>query len=146
MGVGSFFILMGTYFVLKDFIDFDTIGDNLAEKNITKDTFLFIGAFVIFGNSFFEETFFRGFIFKNLQQEHRRFAYIFSSFLFALYHTAIFLTWFSIGLFLLALFGLFSIGLIFNWLNENSGNIYHSWLVHMIADAAIITIALIAIF
>ncbi|WP_164670734.1 CPBP family intramembrane glutamic endopeptidase [Virgibacillus doumboii] len=146
LGIGSFLIVLGAYFAFRDFIDFDAIGAKLAEKNITSETFLFIGTYVIFGNSFLEEFFFRGFIFKNLQYNHRRFAYIYSAFLFAIYHTAIFLTWFNIGLFLLALFGLFTIGLIFNWLNEKSSNIYNSWLVHIIADTAVIIIALIAIF
>ncbi|MGP4109190.1 CPBP family intramembrane glutamic endopeptidase [Virgibacillus sp. L01] len=146
LGIGAFLILFGAYLVLKEHIDFTQISENLAQKNITGDTFLFISIYIIVGNSFLEEIFFRGFIFKNLQQKHRLFAYIYSSFLFAIYHTAIFLTWFNIGLFLLALFGLFSVGLVFNWLNENSSNIYNSWLVHIIADSAIIIIALIAIF
>ncbi|SDR00480.1 CPBP family intramembrane glutamic endopeptidase [Virgibacillus salinus] len=146
LGIGASLILIGTYFVLKDHIDFAQISENLAQKNITGDTFLFISIYIIFGNSFLEEIFFRGFIFKNLQQKHRLFAYIYSSFLFAIYHTAIFLTWFNIGLFLLALIGLFTIGLVFNWLNENSSNIYNSWLVHIIADIGIIIIALIAVF
>lgn len=146
LGIGAFLILIGAYLVLKDHIDFAQISENLAQKNITGDTFLFISIYIIVGNSFLEEIFFRGFIFKNLQQEHRLFAYIYSSFLFAIYHTAIFLTWFNIGLFLLALFGLFTIGLVFNWLNENASNIYNSWLVHIIADSAIIIIALIAVF
>ncbi len=146
LGIGAFLILISAYLFLKDHIDFTQISENLAQKNITGDTFLFISIYIIIANSFLEEIFFRGFIFKNLQQEHRLFAYIYSSFLFAIYHTAIFLTWFNIGLFLLALFGLFTIGLVFNWLNENSSNIYNSWLVHIIADSAIIIIALIAIF
>lgn len=144
--LGSFLILMGAYFALKGFVDFGTISENLAEKDITSDTFLFIRTYVVIGNSFLEELFFRGFIFKNLQHDHRRFAYIYSAFLFAIYHTAIFLTWFNVGLFLLALFGLFTIGIVFSWLNENSSNIYNSWLVHIIADAAVIIIALVAVF
>ncbi|MBP1950805.1 CPBP family intramembrane glutamic endopeptidase [Virgibacillus litoralis] len=146
LGIGAFLILIGAYLVLKDHIDFAQISENLAQKDITGDTFLFISLYIIFGNSFLEEIFFRGLIFKNIQQEHRLFAYIYSSFLFAIYHTAIFLTWFNIGLFMLALIGLFTIGLVFNWLNENSNNIYNSWLVHIIADSAIIIIALRAIF
>ncbi|MFD1037728.1 CPBP family intramembrane glutamic endopeptidase [Virgibacillus byunsanensis] len=146
IGIGSFVILLGTYFMLKDFIDFATIRDNLAQKNVTKETFIFIALYIVIGNSFLEELFFRGFVFKNLLQDNRIAAFIYSSFLFSIYHTAIFLTWFNVSLFLLALFGLFAIGMIFNWLNENSSNIFNSWIVHVIADIAIIIIALLSVF
>ncbi|MFC4559613.1 CPBP family intramembrane glutamic endopeptidase [Virgibacillus kekensis] len=146
LGVSTFIILMAAFLAFRGMIDFAGIGISLSEKNITSDTFLFIGLYVIAGNSFLEEIFFRGFIFKNLQHKSRGFAYLYSSLLFAVYHTAIFLTWFSFGLFLLALSGLFAVGLLFCWLNENNDNIYNSWLVHIMADIAIIVIALIAVF
>ncbi|MEQ6390562.1 CPBP family intramembrane glutamic endopeptidase [Bacillaceae bacterium S4-13-58] len=146
IGLGAFFILIAAYLVLQSFIDFSVIENDLAQKNIIKESFLLIGLYITFGNSFLEEIYFRGFIFKNLQKTNKKFAYFYSSFLFSIYHTAIFLTWFSPTLFLLALFGLFVIGLVFCWLNEHSTNIYNSWFVHVLADIAIILIALHAVF
>lgn len=146
IGLGAFFILMVAYFILRSFIDFSIIESDLAQKNITKESFLIIGLYITFGNSFLEELYFRGFIFKNLQQSNKKFAYLYSSLLFSIYHTAIFLTWFNPALFLLALIGLFVIGLVFCWLNEHSTNIYNSWFVHVLADTAIIIIALLAVF
>ena len=59
---------------------------------------------------------------------------------FALYHIAMMTGWFSIWVFAIALLGLFLGGLIFNYLNEKSDNIYTSWFVHMSANFAINTI------
>ncbi len=70
-------------------------------------------------------------------------AYIFSAAVFALYHIAMMTGWFSPVLFVLAMAGLFAGGLIFNYLNSKSENIYTSWLVHMFANFAINTIGLL---
>ena len=51
--------------------------------------------------------------------------------------------WFSPYLFILALTGLFVGGLIFDYINDKSENIYNSWLVHMFANFAINTIGFI---
>jgi ABC-type xylose transport system permease subunit len=45
--------------------------------------------------------------------------------------------WFSVPVFIITLSGLFAGGLIFNFLNEKSNNIYTSWFVHMFANFAI---------
>ncbi|WP_369404955.1 CPBP family intramembrane glutamic endopeptidase [Piscibacillus salipiscarius] len=80
-----------------------------------------------------EEFYFRGFIFlKFYQSGYHVLGYIFSSALFAIYHVAIFATWFNFELILLALAGLFVVGLIFNWLNTKSNNFLNSWILHIV--------------
>jgi hypothetical protein len=55
---------------------------------------------------------------------------------------AIFKNWFNPALIALALFGLIFIGFVFDWLNTKSENFINSWLVHIMADSAIIIIGL----
>jgi membrane protease YdiL (CAAX protease family) len=139
-GITSFLVVIVAFILFQDIIDTDSIVQNLEEKNITASTFLLIGLYITFGNSFLEEFFFRGFIFFNLVKKNKVFAYVFSSLLFAIYHMAIFTGWFNLPLTVLALLGLFIIGLVFNWLNQKSNSMLNSWLVHIFADIAIILI------
>lgn len=143
-GVGSFIIIFITYYLLQNIIDFGSIVDELQHKSkITPTNFTVVGLYITFGNSFLEEFFFRGFIFLNLYQLRlKKTAYVYSSLLFAFYHIAIFKTWFNIWLIGLALIGLIVIGFIFNWLNTKSKNFLNSWIVHILADSAIILIGM----
>lgn len=143
-GISSFLIILIAYYFLGHFIDFQSISKELQNKsNITPANFAFIGVYITFGNSFLEEFFFRGFIFLNLYKlKYKKIAYVYSSILFGLYHIAIFKTWFNIWIIGLALLGLIAIGFIFNWLDTKSENFINSWIVHIMADSAIIFIGL----
>lgn len=141
-GVTSFLVVIGAFILFQGVIDTHGILQNLEEKNITASTFLMIGLYITFGNSFLEEFFFRGFIFFNLVKQNKAVAYLFSSLLFALYHLAMFAGWFNLPLTILALLGLFVIGLVFNWLNQQSSSMLNSWMVHIFADIAIILIGM----
>lgn len=144
LGSVSFIAIIVAYFILKGYIDFDSIAQELQSKSkINPSNFILVGLYVTFGNSFLEEFFFRGFIFLNLfNQGSKRFAYIYSSVLFGVYHIAIFKTWFSLLLTGLALLGLVGVGIIFNWIDTKIGNFINSWIVHILADSAIIIIGL----
>ncbi|MFW6231059.1 MAG: CPBP family intramembrane glutamic endopeptidase [Nanoarchaeota archaeon] len=135
-----FTVVLGAYFILQQYIDFSTIEQELAKIGVTPLNYVFIAVYITFGNSFIEEFFFRGHLFMNLKKENKRTAYIASSLLFAVYHIGIFLTWFSAGISAVALVGLFFGGMIFNYLNEKSGTITNSWIVHIAADAAIVMV------
>lgn len=143
-GIASFGVILVTYYILKDFIDFNSIVTEMEEKsNITPTNFLLVGTYITFGNSFLEEFFFRGFIFLSLYElGHRKFAYIYSSLLFAIYHIGIFQTWFNPWLIALALLGLVIVAFVFNWLNTKTRNFLNSWIVHILADMAIIFIGM----
>lgn len=143
-GLSSFFIVLLGYFLFKGVIDLNGIAVELQSRSkITPSNFIFVGLYITFVNSFLEEFFFRGFIFLNIyNMKKKRMAYVFSSLLFGLYHIAIFKTWFNIWLIFLCLASLIVIGFIFNWLNTKSKNFINSWLVHILADSAIILIGL----
>lgn len=144
LGTVSFVVIIIAYLILREYIDFNGIVQELQSKSkITPSNFIVVGLYITFGNSFLEEFFFRGFIFLNLfKQGSKKFAYIYSSVLFGVYHIAIFKTWFNPLLIGLALFGLISIGIIFDWLDTKTENFMNSWLVHILGDSAIIIIGM----
>jgi len=144
-GLAVYILIIASYFIAKNFINLDTIASNLAAKeNISKSNFIFIALYISFINSLLEELFFRGFAFiqlKTLIKE--KYAYIFSSIAFALYHIFIMSGWFTPALFILILLSLVVAGLIFDYFDRKT-NIYNSWLIHMSANFAINTIGLMA--
>ncbi|MDF2673273.1 MAG: hypothetical protein K0R09_1538 [Clostridiales bacterium] len=143
-GLLFFVILIGVYYLLQSFIDFEPIISDLQTKlNVTPLNFIFVGIYITLGNSFIEEFFFRGFVFLGIYKSGRTVAaYLFSSLLFALYHIMIIRSWFTLPLFLLAVFGLFMVGILFNWMDTKSRNFLNSWIAHILADVAIILIGL----
>ena len=144
-GFSIFVVILGAYFTIGNFFDLSNITSLLTENTgVNKDNFLWVAIYISFINSLLEEFFFRGFSFLTLKKySTRKFAYIFSSLAFALYHVAMMIGWFDIVLFTLALSALFVGGLIFNYFNEKYENIYISWLIHMFANFAINGIAFI---
>ncbi|MCY6369744.1 CPBP family intramembrane glutamic endopeptidase [Clostridium ganghwense] len=142
VGIISFLIILLAYNILASYIDLNSISSELQNKSkITPENFILIGAYITLGNSFLEEVFFRGFIFLNMYKlGYKKLAYIYSSVLFGIYHIAIFKTWFSLGITFLALFGLIAVGFVFNFLDTKSENFINSWVVHILADSAIIFI------
>ena len=145
LGIAVFAVILGAYFVLRPFIDFSGIRDSLTGGiGVTADNFVFVAIYISFVNSLLEEFFFRGYAFLLLRREvGRRFAYVYSSALFALYHVGMTSGWFNPLIGVLAMLGLFAGGCIFNFLNERFDCIYPSWLVHMFANFAINTIGCI---
>ena len=145
LGIVIYTIIVGGYFLLSDVFDWSNITKSLTENiGVTKENFLYVALYISFINSLLEEVFFRGFVFLNLKQRvTRKFAYIFSAVLFALYHVAMMVNWFSVGLYLLIIWGLVIGGVIFNYLNEKNDTIYVSWLTHMFANFAINTVGFI---
>lgn len=141
-GILCFMIIIIAYLIFKKFIDFQGILNEMQSKSkITATNFIFVGLYITFVNSFLEEYFFRGYIFLNLYEGGNKVtSYIFSSLLFSLYHLTIFKSWFDIKIMFLALFGLFSVGILFNILDTKSKNFINSWIVHILADSAIILI------
>jgi len=144
LGALSFAVILSSYFILRGSIDFNSIASELKSKSkVTPANFIFVGFYITFCNSFLEEFFFRGFIFLNLfSQGSKSLAYIYSSVLFGVYHITIFKTWFNPLIIGLALFGLVSVGIVFNWLDTKTDNFINSWLVHILADSAIIIIGM----
>lgn len=145
LGVCVYGLILGAYFVLRNFFDFSAITGLLAgNAGVNGGNFLWVSLYISLCNSLLEEFFFRGFAFLTLGRlAGRRTAYLFSSLSFAAYHIAMLAGWFSLPLFLLAMAGLAAGGCIFNYLDEKRGSILPSWMVHMFANFAINTVGFI---
>ena len=145
LGVVVFAIIMLAYFLLGDYIDLNGIKESLTSGiGVTGNNFVYVAVYISFVNSLLEEFFFRGYAFLILKEESgKKFAYIFSAAMFALYHVGMTSGWFNILIYLLSMAGLFIGGCVFNYLNEKCENIYPSWLVHMCANFGINTIGFI---
>ena len=145
LGLSVYAIILGAYFAFRNIFDFSALTTSLNETTgVNKSNFVWVAFYISFVNSLLEEFFFRGFSFVTLKKlTSRRFAYIFSSLTFALYHIAMMIGWFGIPVILISLLGLFVGGVIFNRFDERSESIYLSWLVHMFANFATNTIGFI---
>ena len=144
LGAAVYGVIVGGYFLLRGVIDFSALTESLTKNiGVSAENFIYVSLYISLVNSFLEEFFFRGFAFINLKSvSGRAFAYVFSALLFALYHSGM-TAGFDPVIFVLALIGLFAAGVMFNFLNEKSENIYTSWLVHMFANFGINTIGFI---
>lgn len=145
LGIGVYSVILIGYFLTRNIIDYSNVTSNLTDgMGITSDNFIYVSLYISLMNSFLEEFFFRGYGFITLKKyTGRRFAYIFSSLIFAAYHVGMLIGMFDLGTLALLLFGLIVGGCIFNYLNEKNNNIYPSWFVHMFANFAINTVGFI---
>ena len=145
LGFVIYGVALGAYWIFKDVFDFSALTGSLNETTgVNKSNFIWVAIYISFVNSLLEEFFFRGFSFITLKKlTSRRFAYVFSSMAFALYHIAMMIGWFGLPVILISLVGLFIGGMIFNRFDEKSENIYLSWLIHMFANFATNTIGFI---
>ncbi len=145
IGIGVYAVILCGYMLLKDVFDFSNITGALTKNiGVNGKNFIYVSIYISLINSLLEEFFFRGFAFLTLKNiSSRKFAYIFSAGVFALYHVAMMIGWFSAPVFIIVMAGLFAGGLIFNYFNEKSGTVYPSWLIHMCANFAINTVGFI---
>lgn len=145
LGLIVYAVVLGAYFLFRNIFDFSALVGSLNETTgVNKSNFLWVALYISFANSFLEEFFFRGYSFLMIKKFFpRRFAYIFSSIMFALYHIAMMIGWFGLPVILISVLGLFIGGMIFNRFDEKNETIYLSWLVHMFANFATNTIGFI---
>lgn len=144
LGMSSALVLLVAYLIFLPYIELDSIINDLTERlGISTTTYIIVGIYITFGNSFLEEYFFRGFIFFNLP---RKIAYLFSPILFAAYHIPMIMLWFSPMIIVICFIGLWLIGVVFQLVNERNRTIWASWIIHICADIMIILIGLTLFF
>ena len=136
----TFIIIFISFMILREFMDLTILKNEFLNKYQLDGIKFFIASFyLIFINSFIEEYFFRGFIFLNL--ENKKFANLFSSFIFAIYHISNFQNWFTnYFMLIIPLVGLIIGGMIFNYLSTINEDIYNSYIPHMLADLSLVII------
>lgn len=145
LGVCVYVGIILAYFLFSDFIDLASIKESLSlSMGVNADNFIFVALYISLINSLLEEFFFRGYAFVILKQHvKKRYAYLFSATIFAIYHIGMTQGWFALYIYILSMLGLLVGGLIFNYLNDRWDSIYPSWLVHMFANLAINTVGLV---
>lgn len=133
--------VLSAFMLLNDSIDLVALQIDLETRvGVTASVFPFVAVYILLGNSFLEEFFFRGLLADLLRDSKLK--WFLPSLFFAIYHIAIFLPWFDWPMLILAVAGLFIGGLIFQWINEKSGTIYPSWIIHIFADIGILLIGI----
>lgn len=142
LGFLIYAVIMGAYALTKNIFDYTALVQSLsADQNVEPASFLWVAAYISFCNSFLEEFLFRFVSFLELSHyASRKTAYLFSSIAFAVYHIAMIGTSFPPLLLFLALIGLTVGGYIFDYVDEKGEGVYYSWMIHMFADFAIMTI------
>ena len=143
LGGVIFSVILGAFFLFRQFIDLGAIADELLSKEgVSRENFLWVALYISVVNSLLEELLFRGLGYLTLRQSAPEpFAMVFSAAAFAAYHIAILDSWFSWWVYGLCMLSLFLGGLIFNFLDRRGG-ILPSWLAHAGANLAINTIGL----
>ena len=144
LAVSVYILIISAYFIGQRFIDFSAVAGTLEKsQGVNKSNFITTRIYISFINSLLEEFFFRGFAYLCLKQTAgRNFAFVFSALCFSLYHIAILDGWFSLPVTALTIAALAAGGGMFNLINEKTGGIYASWLVHAAANFGINTAGL----
>lgn len=138
LGIFCAVLILAGYTLLFSMFDSQKILAGLHAQKITKTVYPFVFLHIVLVNSFLEEFFFRGFVFRNLfLMGKKRYAYFFSSILFALYHIGIFGSWFSPVMVAFCIVGLVVAGLLFCEVDRRCDNIYGGWLIHLGANVGI---------
>lgn len=142
----AYVTVLAAFFICKNFINLSNIQENLLNKEgLTKQNCIFVFAYIIVCNSFLEESFFRGYLFHGLS-ENKPLAYLFSSFLFAVYHIGIVDGWFNFGILLVCILGLMIAGMFLSYVSERYRSLLANYIVHGTANLAINTIGIYMIF
>lgn len=138
LGAGCCLVIWVGYTILFSCFDSGQILSGLSKQSITKGVYPFVFLHIVFVNSFLEEFFFRGFLFRlSYQKGNKRIGYLFSSVLFAIYHISIFNSWFSPAMVIFCIAGLVLAGLFFCEVDRRCDNIYAGWLIHVGANLGI---------
>lgn len=142
LGIIIYVIIITAFFLTKGIFNYSDLVNSLSsDQKVSQNSFVPVALYISFGNSLLEEFLFRFVAFIKLSEyTTKKTAYIFSSCMFALYHVAMIGKSFPTPLILLAMVGLAIGGAIFNYVDDKNRNIYNSWIIHMFADFAIMTI------
>jgi membrane protease YdiL (CAAX protease family) len=143
LGVLAVAIFWGLYYRLGDILlDKAMITHKIGEQfSVTGKTVLLIAPVTIFLNSMLEEFFYRGFAFGQLVQGHRTVGYLLPAGAFTIQHLFFIYHWMSPLPFAMAVLGLFVFALALQRVYEKSESLVAPWLIHIMGDVAMMSIA-----
>jgi len=138
LGVGIIATIFALFAVMRLFLDHEMIIAQMDGYGIGGNNFMFVFIYIVVINATLEEVFFRGFIFRTIyNMNYKRYAHIYSSLVFSLYHIPMLVGGVSPGILIFLLFGLVVAGLIFNYIVIKCENIIGAIIVHIAANMAI---------
>jgi membrane protease YdiL (CAAX protease family) len=129
-------LILGAYALLRPQMDPSTLKAEISRLYpLTLGMYLAVSSAITLINPMMEEYFWRGFLFRKLQQHPGS---LWTGALFSLHHWVMFREWFSDELLWIATLGLALSGILLNWLYHHTGNLWAGLCTHMAADLAII--------
>ena len=142
LGLAVYSIVMTAYYMTSGIFDYSKMVESLStDQNVAPSSFIWVALYISFGNSLLEEFMFRQIAFIKLSEHASKAqAYIFSSVMFAIYHLGMISGSFPPLMVALSMVGLTAGGMIFDFIDNKDRNILNSWIIHMFADFAIMTI------
>ncbi len=142
MGIIIYLFVIFSYLIANNVLDFSIFINSLSsDQKVSGKDFIMVALYISLFNSLLEEFLFRYVSFIQLSKFlSKKIVYVFSSFLFAIYHISMIGSSFPLSLILIMIIGLCIGGFIFNYVDEKDKNIYNSWIIHMFADFAIMSI------
>ena len=148
LGLACGAIFLSVYFIAIDWlVDRSVIVERMgAQFSVTAATVALVAPVTIFLNSLLEEFFYRGFAFGQLVRRRRILGCCLPAAAFAAQHLLFINQWLAPGLLALAGVGLFAFAWILQVLYAKTGSIVAPWVVHMFADLAMMTIALLLLW
>jgi membrane protease YdiL (CAAX protease family) len=148
LGLACGTIFLGVYFVAIDWlVDRTVIVQRMGlQFSVTAATVALIAPVTIFLNSLLEEFFYRGFAFGQLVRRQRIVGQCLPAAAFSAQHLLFINQWLAPGLLVIAGLGLFVFSWILQMLYEKADTIVAPWVVHILADLAMMTIALMLLW
>jgi membrane protease YdiL (CAAX protease family) len=144
LGAASGVIFLAAYFLAVDWlVDRSVLVERIGTQfSVTAATVALIAPLTIFFNSLLEEFFYRGFAFGLLVKKHTVLGYCLPAAAFSAQHLIFINQWLSPWLLLLAAVALFVLSCVLQWLYEKADSIVAPWIVHILADVAMMLIAI----
>ncbi len=148
LGLACGAVFLGVYFVAIDrLVDRSVIVERMAAQfSVTAMTVALVAPVTIFFNSLLEEFFYRGFAFGQLVRRQRILGQCLPAAAFSAQHLLFISHWLAPGLLAVAGVGLFVFAWMLQILYEKADSIVAPWVVHILADAAMMTIALLLLW
>jgi uncharacterized protein len=137
-------VYLFVYIVFRGHLDLEFIRESLNKlASVNTLNIFFIGAYIIFFNSFLEEFFWRGFLFRESRElMNPVLAYLITGIAFSFHHIIFYYNWFSLTFLLLVTLGLIGFSVIVSFIFEKYNDLYSCWLIHGMVDTIQIIIAL----
>ncbi len=143
---------LGVFSIALFWVLFATLGDRLLDTeliagkldeqfSVSLSTVFLVAPFTIFVNSLLEEFFYRGFAFGLLMKRHRALGTLLPALVFTVHHILFMMPWLTAVPLAIATAGLFVLALVLQRLYERADSIVAPWLLHLLGDVAMMSVA-----